>query len=151
MEKIILKFIKDFSNRNKRVDYILDFKNNFICYKNCALYKADLRMFNYDYMSENGVRLNDFTQILNSEKYEYNVKFDCIRKIDKISVYSFNLDNMFISVDEKLVKLVDNAIQIKGISPYSPVKFYDENENLSALILPVKYKRWEHDRQRKAT
>ena len=151
MEKIILKFIKDFSSRNKRVDYILDFKNNFICYKNCALYKADLRMFNYDYMSENGVKLKDFTQILNSEIYEYNVKFDCIRKIDKITVYSFNLDNMFISVDEKLVKLVDNAIQIKGISPYSPVKFYDENENLSALILPVKYKRWEYDRQRKVT
>lgn len=141
MEKIIKNFIKDFSNRNKRLDYILDFKNNFICYKNCALYKADLRMFNYDYMSENGVRLNDFTQILNSEKYEYNVKFDCIRKIDKITVYSYNLNNMFISVDEKLVKLVDNAIQIKGISPYSPVKFYDENENLSALILPAKYMR----------
>ena len=141
MEKIIRKFIKDFSNRKKRLNYILDFKNNFICYKNCALYKADLRMFNYDYMSENDVRLKDFTQILNSEIYEYNVKFDCIRKIDETTVYSFNLDNMFISVDEKLVKLVDNAIKIKGISPYSPVKFYDENENLSALILPVKYKR----------
>ena len=151
MEKIILKFIKDFSNRNKRVDYILDFKNNFICYKNCALYKADLRMFNYDYISENGVRLNDFTQILNSEKYEYNVKFDCIRKIDKITVYSYNLDNMFISVDERLVKLVDSYNYIKGISPYNPVKFYDENENLSALILPIKYKRWEYDRQRKVS
>lgn len=141
MEKIIQKFIKDFSNRIKRADYVLDFKNNFICYKNCALYKVDLRMFNYDYMSENGVKLKDFNQILNSETYEYNVKFDCIRKIDKTIVYSYNLDNMFISVDEKLVKLVDNAIQIKGISPYRPLKFYDENENLSALILPVKYKR----------
>lgn len=141
MEKIIQKFLKDFSNRNKRVDYILDFKNNFICYKNCALYKADLRMFNYDYMVENGVRLKDFTQILNSEKYEYNVKFDSIRKIDKITVFSFNLNNMIISVDVKLVKLVDRPMEIKGISPYSPVKFYDENENLSALILPIKYKR----------
>ena len=141
MEKIIQKFIKDFSNRNKRADYILDFKNNFICYKNCALYKADLRMFNYDYMSENGVRLKDFTQKLNSEKYEYNVKFDCIRKIDKISTCVFTLNDMLISVDEKLIKIVDNGIKIKGISPYSPVKFYDENENLSALILPVKYKR----------
>lgn len=141
MEKIIQKFIKNFSNRNKRADYILDFKNNFICYKKCALYKADLRMFNYDYMSENGVELKDFTQILNSEQYEYNVKFDCIRKIDNFTVYSFNLDNMFIYVDKKLVNLVDNARQIKGISPYSNVKFYDKNENLSALILPVKYKR----------
>lgn len=141
MEKIILKFIKDFSNRNKRVDYILDFKNNFICYKNCGLYKADLRMFNYDFMAENNVNMNDFTQILKDEKYKYDVKFDCIRKVDKINVYSYTLEDMFISVDEKFVKLVDSDRYIKGISPYSPVKFYDENENLSALILPIKLKR----------
>ena len=48
---------------------------------------------------------------------------------------------MFISVDEKFVKLVDSDRYVKGISPYSPVKFYDENENLSALILPIKLKR----------
>ena len=141
MEKIILKFIKDFSNRNKRVDYILDFKNNFICYKNCALYKADLRMFNYDYMAENNVNMNDFTEMLKNEKCEYDVTFDCIRKIDKRTVYSYRLDNMFISLDEKFIKLVDSDRYIKGISPYSPVKFYDENESLSALILPIKLKR----------
>lgn len=141
MEKIILKFIKDFSNRNKRVDYILDYNNNFICYKNCALYKADLRMFNYDFMVENNVNMNDFTQILKMKKYKYDVKFDCIRKVDKNNVYSYTLENMFITLDEKLVKLVDSDRYIKGISPYSPVKFYDENENLSALILPIKLKR----------
>lgn len=141
MEKIINKFIKDFSNRNKRADYIMDFKNNFICYKNCALYKADLRMFNYDFMSEKNVNMNDFTQILKDKHYEYDVTFDCMRKIDNLIAYSYQLDNMFISLDEKLVKLVDNDKYIKGISPYSPVKFYDENENLSALILPVKMKR----------
>lgn len=151
MEKIIQKFIKDFSNRNKRADYILDFKNNFICYKNCALYKADLRIFNYDFMSENNVNMKDFTLILKNEKYEYDITFDCIRKINRIIAYSYILDNMFISVDERLVKLVDSYNYIKGISPYNPVKFYDENENLSALILPIKYKRWEYDRQRKAT
>lgn len=141
MEKIILKFIKDFSNRNKRADYLLDFKNNFICYKNCALYKADLRMFNYDFMAENNVNMKDFTQILKDGKYKYDVKFDCIRKVDKINVYSYILEDMFISVDEKFVKLVDSDRYVKGISPYSPVKFYDENENLSALILPIKLKR----------
>lgn len=141
MEKIILKFIKDFSNRNKRADYILDFKNNFICYKNCGLYKADLRMFNYDYMSAYNVKMKDFTQILKNENYEYDITFDCIRKINRITVYSYTLDNMFISVDVRLVKLVDSDNYIKGISPYNPVKFYDENENLSALVLPVKYKR----------
>lgn len=141
MEKIILKFIKDFSNRNKRSDYTLDFKNNFICYKNCALYKADLRMFNYDYMAENNVNMNDFTEMLKNEKCEYDVTFDCIRKIDKRTVYSYRLDNMFISLDEKFIKLVDIDRYIKGISPYNPLKFYDENENLSALILPIKLKR----------
>lgn len=141
MEKIILKFIKDFSNRNKRADYILDFKNNFICYKNCALYKADLRIFNYDYMSEYNVELRDFTKLLNTEKNEYDVTFDCMRKIDKRIVYSYRLDNMFISVDKMFIKLVDSDRYIKGISPYSPVKFYDDNENLSALILPIKLKR----------
>lgn len=141
MEKIILKFIKDFSNRNKRVDYTLDFKNNFICYKKSALYKADLRMFNYDFIAENNVNMNDFTQILKNEKYNYDVKFDCIRKVDKINVYSYTLEDMFISVDEKFVKLVESDRYIKGISPYSPVKFYDDNENLSALILPIKLKR----------
>lgn len=141
MEKIILKFIKDFSNRNKRADYILDFKNNFICYKNCALYRADLRMFNYDFMSENNVNMKCFTAILNEKRYEYTVNFDCMRMVDTLKVYSYQLDNMFISVDEKLVKLVDNDRYIKGISPYSPIKFYDENENLSALIFPVKIKR----------
>lgn len=141
MEKIIQKFIKDFSNRNKRADYILDFKNNYICYKNCALYSADLRMFNYDFMSENNVNMKDFTAILNEKRYEYTVNFDCMRMVDNIKVYSYQLDNMFISVNEKLVKLVDNDRYIKGISPYSPIKFYDENENLSALILPVKIKR----------
>lgn len=141
MEKIILKFIKGFSNRNKRADYILDFKNNFICYKNYALYKADLRMFNYDFMAENNVNMNDFTQILKDEKYEYDVKFDCIRKVDKINVYSYTLEDKFISVNEKFVKLVDSDRYIKGISPYSPVKFYDDNENLSALIFPIKLKR----------
>ena len=141
MEKIIQKFIKDFSNRNKRADYILDFKNNFICYKNCALYKADLRMFNYDFMLENNVKMKDFIQILKDEKYEYDVTFKCIRKIDKLIVYSYQLNDMFISLDEKFVKLVDSDRYIKGISPYSPLKFYDENENLSALILPIKYKR----------
>ena len=143
MEKIIQKFIKEFSNKNKRVDYILDFKNNFICYKNSALYKADLRMFNYDFMHENNVVMKDFSQILKNEneKYEYNVYFDCMRKIDNIIVYSYQLDNMFISVNEQFVKLVDSDRYIQGISPYSPLKFYDENENLSALILPVKVKR----------
>lgn len=141
MEKIILKFIKDFSNRNKRADYILDFKNNFICYKNSALYSADLRMFNYDFMSENNVNMKDFTAILNEKRYEYTVNFDCMRMVDNIKVYSYQLDNMFISVNEKLVKLVDNDRYIKGISPYSPIRFYDENENISALILPVKIKR----------
>lgn len=141
MEKIIQKFIKDFSNRNKRADYILDFKNNFMCYKNCALYKADLRMFNYDFMFENNVNMKDFTQILKDEKYEYDITFDCLRKIDKLIVYTYQLDNMFIYIDEKLVKLVDSDLYIKGISSYSPVKFYDENENLSALILPYKLKR----------
>lgn len=141
MEKIILKFIKDFSNRNKRADYTLDFKNNFICYKNCALYKADLRMFNYDYMAENNVNMNDFTEMLKNEKCEYDVTFDCIRKIDKRTVYSYRLDNMFISLDEKFIKLVDSDRYIKGISPYNPLKFYDENENLSALILTIKLKR----------
>ena len=141
MEKIILKFIKDFSNRNKRADYILDFKNNFICYKNYALYKADLRMFNYDYMSESNVEIGDFTTLLNSEKYEQVLKLDCMRKFDKRIVYSYRLDDMFINVDEKLIKLVDSDRYIKGISHYSPVKFYDENENLSALILPIKLKR----------
>lgn len=141
MEKIIQKFIKEFSNRNKRADYILDFKNNFICYKNSALYKADLRMFNYDFMSESNVNMKDFSQILKYEKYEYDVTFDCMRKIDNLIVYSYQLDNMFISLDEKLVKIVDSGKYIKGISPYNPVKFYDENENLSALILPVKLKR----------
>lgn len=141
MEKIIQKFIKDFSNRNKRADYILDFKNNFICYKNCALYKADLRIFNYDYMSENNVNMKDFSAILKDERYKYNVEFDCMRKIDKLIVYSYRLDNMFIFLDEKLVKLVDSDRYIKGISPYSPINFYDENENLSALILPVKRNR----------
>lgn len=145
MEKIIQKFIKEFSNRNKRADYILDFKNNFICYKDCALYKADLRMFNYDYMSENNVKMKDFTQILKNEKYEYDITFDCIRKYNSITVYSYTLDNMSISIDERLVKLVDSDNYIKGISPYNPVKFYDENENLSALVLPVKYKRWHYD------
>lgn len=141
MEKIIQKFIKDFSNRNKRNDYILDFKNNFICYKNCGLYKADLRMFNYDYMSEQNVNMKDFTQILKNEKYEYDINFDCIRNVNRIIVYSYTLNDMFISIDERLVKLVDSDNYIKGISPYNPVKFYDENENLSALILPIKYKR----------
>ena len=141
MEKIIQKFIKDFSNRNKRADYILDFKNNFICYKKRALYKADLRIFNYDYMSENSVIMKDFTAILNEKTYEYNVNFDCIRKIDNINTYSYQLNNMYISIDEKLVKLVDSDKYVKGISPYSPVKFYDEKENLLALILPVKMKR----------
>lgn len=141
MEKIILKFIKEFSNRNKRADYTLDFKNNFICYKNCALYKADLRMFNYDYMAENNVNMNDFTEMLKNEKCEYDVTFDCIRKIDKRTVYSYRLDNMFISLDEKFIKLVDSDRYIKGISPYNTLKFYDENENLSALILPIKLKR----------
>ena len=142
MEKIIQKFIKDFSNMNKRVDYILDFKNNFICYKNYALYKADLRMFNYDYMSENGVRLKDFTQILNSEKYEYNLELDCMRITDDIKTYSYRLKDMFIEVSDKLVKLVDGGFFVRGLSPFSPVKFYDENEELIALILPIKYKRW---------
>lgn len=141
MEKIILKFIKDFSNRNKRADYILDFKNNFICYKNCALYKADLRMFNYDYMSENGVKLKDFSTILNIEEYEYNLELDCMRIIDDFKTYSYRLNDMFIAVDKKLVKKVDGSFYVKGISHYSPVKFYDENENLIALILPIKSKR----------
>lgn len=141
MEKIIQKFIKEFSNRNKRADYILDFKNGFICYKKCALYKADLRIFNYDYMSENSVVMRDFTALLNEKTYEYSVSFDCIRKIDNIIAYSYQLDNMFISIDEKLVKLVDTDRYIKGISPNNPIKFYDENENLSALILPLKIKR----------
>lgn len=141
MEKIILKFIKDFSNRNKRVDYILDFKNNFICYKNCALYKADLRMFNYDYMSENGVKLKDFSTILNIEDYEYNLELDCMRIIGDFKTYSYRLKDMSIEVNEKLVKMVDGSFYVKGLSPYSPVKFYDENENLIALVLPIKYKR----------
>lgn len=141
MEKIILKFIKDFSNRNKRADYILDFKNNFICYKNCALYKADLRMFNYDYMSESNVELGDFTTLLNSEKYEQILELDCMRKFDNITTYSYRLNDMFIEVDEKLVKIVDGSFYVKGISYYSPVKFYDENEDLTSLILPIKIKR----------
>lgn len=146
MEKIILKFIKDFSNRNKRTNYILDFKNNFICYKKFALYKADLRMFNYDFMAENNVNMKDYTQILKDEKYEYDIKFDCIRKVDKINVYSYTLEDMFISVNEEFVKLVNSDRYIKGISPYSPVKFYDDNENLSALILPTTLRRLQYDR-----
>lgn len=141
MEKIILKFIKEFSNRNKRADYILDFKNNFICYKNSALYKADLRMFNYDYMSESNVELGDFTTLLNSEKYERGLELDCMRRFDNITTYSYRLNDMFIEVDEKLVKIVDGTFYVKGISKYSPVKFYDENENLTSLILPIKRKR----------
>lgn len=141
MEKIIQKFIKDFSNRNKRADYILDFKNNFICYKNCALYKADLRMFNYDYMSESNVELGDFTTLLNSEKYEQVLELDCMRRFDNITTYSYRLNDMFIEVDEKLVKIVDGIFYVKGISHYSPVKFYDENEELIALILPIKHKK----------
>lgn len=141
MEKITLKFIKDFSNRNKRADYILDFKNNFICYKNCALYKTDLRIFNYDYMSENGVKLKDFSTILNSEDYEYNLELDCMRIIDGFKTYSYRLKDMCIAVNEKLVKMVDDSFYVKGLSPFSPVKFYDENENLTALILPIKRKR----------
>lgn len=141
MEKIIQKFIKDFSNRNKRADYILDFKNNFICYKNCALYKADLRIFNYDYMSENSVKLGDSTTILNSEKYEQLLELDCIRRVDNITAYSYRLNDMFIEVNEKLVKMVDGTFYVKGISRYSPVKFYDENEELIASILPINCKR----------
>lgn len=141
MEKIIQKFIKEFSNRNKRSDYILDFKNNFICYKNCALYKADLRMFNYDYMSENSVKLGDSTTLLNSEKYEQLLELDCIRRVDNITTYSYRLNDMFIEVNENLVKMVDGTFYVKGISHYSPVKFYDENDELIALILPINRKR----------
>ena len=141
MEKIILKFIKDFSNRNKRVDYILDFKNNFICYKKRALYKADLSMFNYDYMSENGVKLKDFSTILNIENYEYNLELDCVRIIDDVKTYSYRLKDMYIEVNKKLVKMVDGSFYVKGLSPFSLVKFYDENDILIALILPIKYKR----------
>lgn len=141
MEKIIQKFIKDFSNRNKRADYILDFKNNFICYKNCALYKADLRIFNYDYISENSVELGDCTTILNSENYEQLLELDCIRKVDNITTYSYRLNDMLIEVNEKLVKIVDGTFYVKGISHYSPVKFYDENGELIALIIPIMHKR----------
>lgn len=141
MEKIIQKFIKEFSNRNKRSDYILDFKNNFICYKNCALYKADLRIFNYDYMSENSVKLGDTTTLLNSEKYDQLLELDCIRRVDNITTYSYRLNDMFIEVKENLVKMVDGTFHVKGISHYSPVKFYDENEELIALILPINCKR----------
>lgn len=141
MEKIIQKFIKDFSNRNKRADYILDFKNNFIFYKKCALYKADLRIFNYDYMSENSVKLGDSTTLLNCEKYEQLLELDCIRRFDNITTYSYRLNDMFIEVNEKLVKMVDGSFYVKGISHYSPVKFYDENEELIALILPINCKR----------
>lgn len=141
MEKIIQKFIKEFSNRNKRSDYILDFKNNFICYKNCALYKADLRIFNYDYMSENSVKLGDSTTLLNSEKYEHLLELDCIRRVGNITTYSYRLNDMFIEVKENLVKMVDGTFYVKGISHYSPVKFYDENEELIALILPINCKR----------
>lgn len=141
MEKIIQKFIKDFSDMNKRADYILDFKNNFICYKNCALYKADLRMFNYDYMSGNSVELGDFTTTLNNEKYEQLLELDCMRIVDNITTYSYRLNDMFIEVNKKLVKIVDGSFYVKGISNYSPVKFYDENEELIALIFPINHKR----------
>lgn len=56
MEKIIQKFIKEFSDRNKRDDYVLDFKNNAICYKNLGIYRCDLRIFNYDYMSAHDIK-----------------------------------------------------------------------------------------------
>lgn len=138
MEKIILKFIKDFSNSNKRNDYILDFKNNFICYKGCVLYKADLRMFNYDYMIKNGVRVQDFTKLLeNHDKNEFDIKFDCIRKFDKINEYIYTCDDIHISLDEKLVKILDKYTCIKGTGIKNPLSFYDEYENISALILPI--------------
>lgn len=141
MEKIILKFIKDFSNINRRVDYVLDFKNNIICYKNIALYHCDLRIFNYDYMLAHNVKMNDFSNIINERNTTYDLEYDCIRKLDGLNIISYMLDNMVISVSEKLVKLVDDFKYVRGVSPYSIVKYYDEDNNIIAYILPVKYKR----------
>lgn len=151
MEKIIQKFIKDFSDKNKRVDYVLDFKNNAICYKNLAVYRCDLRIFNYDYMSAHNVKMNDFTYILSGSDTTYDLEYDCIRKLDGLNIISYMLDNMIISVGEKFVKLVDNFKYVRGISPYNIVKYYDEDNNIIAYILPVKYKRCHYDRQRKSS
>lgn len=141
MEKIIQKFIKEFTDRNKRADYVLDFYNNAICYKNMALYRCDLRMFNYDYMVAHDIKMSDFTYIINEKNTTYDLEYDCIRRLDGLNIISYNLDNMFISVGEKLVKLVDNFKYVRGVSPYSIVKYYDEDNNIIAYILPVKYKR----------
>lgn len=141
MEKIICKFIKDFSDRNKRADYVLDFKNNAICYKNVAIYRCDLRIFNYDYMSAYDVKMNDFSDIINERNTAYDLEYDCIRKLDGLNIISYVIDNMVISVGEKLVKLVDDFKHVRGISPYNIVKYYDEDNNIIAYIFPVKYKR----------
>lgn len=145
MEKIIQKFIKEFSDRNKRADYVLDFYNNVICYKNMALYRCDLRMFNYDYMVAHDIKMSDFTYIINERNTAYDLEYDCIRKLDGLNIISYNFDNMIISVGEKLVKLVDNFKYVRGVSPYSIVNYYDKDNNIIAYILPVKYKRCLHD------
>ena len=141
MEKIIQKFIKDFADKNKRADYILDFYNNAICYKNMALYRCDLRIFNYDYMISHDVKMGDYSSIIQDHKISYDIEYDCIRKLDGLNIISYTLDNMIISVGEKLVKLVDDFKYVRGTSPYSIVKYYDIDNNIIAYIFPVKYKR----------
>lgn len=146
MEKIIQKLIKEFSDRNKRADYVLDFKNNIICYKNMALYHCDLRMFNYDYMVSKDIKMNDFSDIINEKEFVYDIEYDCIRKLDGINIISYTFNNMIISVGEKLVKLVDSFKYVRGNNPYSTVKYFDDDNNIIAYILPVKCKGRFYDR-----
>lgn len=138
MEKIINQFIKDFDNLNKRDNYILDFKNNIVNYKNVALYKANLSMFNYDFMCEHNVKLIDMNKILENEN-DNILKEECFIKRDGLTLIEYRLLDNLIHVDSRYVKLITEECYVKGLSDRYPLFYYSKKtDELEAIILPVR-------------
>lgn len=139
MHKIICKFIKEFDNPKKRNDYILDFKNNLVCYKNAAIYKVDLSLFNYDYMAENGVKLREFDFLYKPHNIK-ELSFEYITKINNIECYTYRNDDILINVDRKYVDMLDSKIEydIKGLTDRSVVEICNSfTGDRVAYVLPV--------------
>lgn len=138
MEKIINKFVKEFSSLNKRANYILDFKNNIVNYKNVALYTADLSMFNYDFMSENNVKLIDMSSILENENNNI-LEEECYIKRDGLTLIQYRLLDNLIHIDSRYVKLITEDCYVKGLSDRQPVFYYSKKtDELEAIIMPVR-------------
>lgn len=143
MNKIIIKLIKDCLAGSDLSDYILDFNNNIIGYKNIALYNADLSLLNINYFNDKKCKITYTNEIDNIMHNKKNYKLTKLKQnIEEVNnkYVRYECSAFTIFVDKKMISLLDfkNISSVEAENSKFITRFFDNNNNVIAAILPYR-------------